>query len=100
MQLGYQVYIIQAWMSITVSELQISICPYSIPPTSLLPDVHYEKLATAFLADGYYASTPQQLHRALTKAFTPNRSVPVVINVEISPRSSRKAQVKCVLLCV
>ena len=85
---------------LAVRELLISVWPSSIPPTSLLPGVHYEKLAAAFLTEGYYASTPQQLHNALTKAFTPNRSLPIVINVEISPRASRKAQVRCVIVCL
>ena len=67
---------------------------YSIPPTSLLVGTHYEKMADAFQVDGYHAATTDQLHHALSKAFVPNRVVPVVINVEVHPSSARKPQVQ------
>lgn len=95
------------WLALLLVHLILGLSYYhtwlssSIPPTSLLPGAHYEKIAEAFLAEGYFASTPQELHHALTKAFTPNKSLPVVINVRICPSSSRKAQVSVctILIC-
>ena len=68
----------------------------SLPPTSLLTGVKYNKMADVFHAKGYHASTPSQLCSILTtvtKAFTNERSAPVIINVEIDPSSARKPQV-------
>ena len=71
----------------------------SLPPTSLLPGAAYHDLGKAFLGEGLLVSTPPQLRRALTHAFsrertTKRRGKPLVINVIIDPYSSRKPQVR------
>ncbi|XP_065882805.1 2-hydroxyacyl-CoA lyase 1-like [Dysidea avara] len=63
----------------------------SIAPTTLLHDAHYEKMALAFGADGYYASTPGELRQSIEKALQ-QKLKPVLINVSINPVSARRPQ--------
>ena len=65
---------------------------YSIAPTSLLQDARYEKIAAAFGAEGYYASTPVELQRSLERALKQTQK-PVLINVCIDPVAQKKPQV-------
>jgi hypothetical protein len=62
------------------------------PPTSLLPNSHYEKLASAFGGNGYFATTQAELSAALKDIFSYQRSQPVIINVMIDTTSQRKSQ--------
>ena len=65
-----------------------------IPPTSLLPDSHYGKMAECFGSKGYAVSTPQELRAALQETvYDHTVPLPVVINVVISPTSERRPQV-------
>ena len=70
---------------------------YSIPPTSLLPDARYDKMATCFGARGYNVASPQELRGALNEVLRQNgANLPAVINVIINTSSERKAQVRII----
>ena len=64
------------------------------PPTSLLPNSHYEKLASAFGGHGYFVTTQAELSTALKDVFSCQRSQPVIINAMIDSTSQRKSQVR------
>ena len=64
--------------------------PNFIPPTSLLPNAHYEKVIEAFGGLGFYCEKPDELKPALEKAFASGK--PCVVNIMIDPRSRRRAQ--------
>ena len=72
---------------------------HSIPPTSLLPDSRYNKMAECFGAKGYHVTTPEELRLVLnevmiTKEDEKNgRGLPVIINIAINPSSERRVQV-------
>ena len=66
---------------------------YSIPPTSLLYGIRYDKIASAFGAKGYNAETIQELNHALSESLTHRQQGPVIINIIVNPSSGRKAQV-------
>jgi 2-hydroxyacyl-CoA lyase 1 len=71
--------------------------PLSLPPTSLLPGAAYHDLGKAFLGEGILVKTHEQLRRAMSYAFSRERTAnergrPLVINVIIDPYSSRKPQ--------
>ena len=66
---------------------------FSVPPTSLLYGTRYDKIASAFGARGYGAKTIPELDQALCEVFNEESKGPVIINVEVHPTSSRKAQV-------
>ena len=66
--------------------------PCSIPPTSLLYGVRYDKIAGAFGVQGFNAETIPELNHALSKAFATELE-PVLINIVIDPSSGRKPQV-------
>ena len=67
----------------------------SLPPTSLTPGLKYNMIASFFNGEGYSVSSQHALRDALRRAFAamPNRKSPMIINVEISPYSSKKPQV-------
>ncbi|XP_064095643.1 2-hydroxyacyl-CoA lyase 1-like [Macrobrachium nipponense] len=61
------------------------------PPTSLLPCVHYERIATAFDDVGYFCKSIVDLKGAYIQALS-NKDRPAIINVMINPMAQRKAQ--------
>ncbi|XP_062519721.1 2-hydroxyacyl-CoA lyase 1-like isoform X1 [Corticium candelabrum] len=62
------------------------------PPTALLPDARYDKLASVFGGHGYFVTTPSELSTTLQQVFSHPTSQPVIINVIIDPTSDRKTQ--------
>ncbi|XP_074756578.1 2-hydroxyacyl-CoA lyase 1 isoform X3 [Athene noctua] len=62
-----------------------------VPPVSLLPNSHYEKIMSAFGGKGYFVKTPEELQNAL-KASVADKQTPSLINVMIDPQSERKKQ--------
>ena len=95
--LGLEMQIIYICIHLMFCVVMCVLC--SLPPTSLLPGAAYHDLGKAFLGEGLLVSTPPQLRRALTHAFsrertTKRRGKPLVINVIIDPYSSRKPQVR------
>ncbi|XP_072781777.1 2-hydroxyacyl-CoA lyase 1 isoform X4 [Taeniopygia guttata] len=62
-----------------------------VPPVSLLPNAHYEKIMSAFGGKGYFVKTPEELQNAL-KASVTDKQTPSLINVMIDPQSERKKQ--------
>ena len=66
---------------------------YSLPPTSLLPGISYEKLAAVFGAKGYQATSVKELKNCLVEMLNYSGSLPQLLNVEILPSSLRKPQV-------
>lgn len=65
----------------------------SLPPTSLLPGTRYDRLAAAFGAKGYHATSTQELQKHLVEVLAYKESLPQILNVEILPSSLRKPQV-------
>lgn len=63
-----------------------------MPPVSLLPNSHYEKMMSSFGGKGYFVETPEELQNAL-KASVTDKQTPSLINVMIDPHSERKKQV-------
>lgn len=64
----------------------------TIPPTSLYPNIHYDKLSHAFDGfQGFNAETPSELKNVLKKALS-IKNKPTIINVKIDPAADRKAQ--------
>ena len=67
---------------------------HRIPPTSLLPGVRYDQVAKGLGGGGHSVSTPDELKSILATVLSEkDRKLPYLINVEISPYSSRRAQV-------
>ena len=68
---------------------------FSVPPTALTAGINYSLLAGAFKTDGYSARSPKELSDVLKRVFASGitRNKPVIINVEVSPYSSKKPQV-------
>ena len=67
---------------------------YRLPPTSLCPNIRYDKLAGAFEGfQGFHVETPQQLESALKGSLSISDK-PTIINLAIDPAADRKAQVK------
>ncbi|XP_066484198.1 2-hydroxyacyl-CoA lyase 1 isoform X1 [Tiliqua scincoides] len=62
-----------------------------VPPVSLLPNAHYEKVMSSFGGKGYFVQTPEELQAAL-RASLEEKHVPSLINVMIDPQSDRKKQ--------
>ncbi|KAF4799253.1 2-hydroxyacyl-CoA lyase 1 [Turdus rufiventris] len=62
-----------------------------VPPVSLLPNAHYEKIMSAFGGKGYFVKTPEELQNALKASLT-DKQTPSLINVMINPQSERKKQ--------
>ncbi|XP_023774950.1 2-hydroxyacyl-CoA lyase 1 [Cyanistes caeruleus] len=62
-----------------------------VPPVSLLPNAHYEKIMSAFGGKGYFVKTPEELQNALRASVT-DKQTPSLINVMIDPQSERKKQ--------
>ncbi|XP_048367731.1 2-hydroxyacyl-CoA lyase 1 isoform X1 [Sphaerodactylus townsendi] len=62
-----------------------------VPPMSLLPNAHYEQIASAFGGKGYFVQTPEELQAALKRSLA-EKHIPSVINIMIDPRSDRKEQ--------
>ncbi len=52
-------------------------------PTTLMPDARYDKIIEAFGGDSYYATTPDELTKALTAAIASKK--PSLIDVKIDP---------------
>lgn len=61
------------------------------PPTSLLPTVHYERIASMFNGTGYFCKSIAQLKVAITQALKEDHK-PSIVNVMINPMAQRKAQ--------
>jgi len=73
-----------------IEELPKGIKNGEIPVTALNPTSQYEKMAEAFGGDGYHATNPEQLSKALKSAFgKPERLS--IIHVRISTSGARKA---------
>ncbi len=70
--------------------------PHSVPPTSLLYGARYDKIASAFGADGYSVRTVLQLDEVMKLVFSKHREGPVIINIEVDPNSTRKPQVSVI----
>ncbi len=64
--------------------------PEFIPPTSYLPNAHYEKVIEGFGGLGFYCDTVAELKPTLDKAFDCGK--PCVVNIMIDPRARRKQQ--------
>lgn len=62
----------------------------STPPTSLLPQAHYERMASVFGGSGHFCSTIPQMQKAVGQALKNDK--PSLINVMINPMAQRKAQ--------
>ena len=68
--------------------------PHRIPPTSLLPGVRYDQVAEGLGGRGHSVSTPDELKSVMAAVVSEkDRKLPYLINIEISPYSSRRAQV-------
>ena len=63
----------------------------STPPSSLLPQAHYERMAAVFGDVGHFCTTIPQLQKAVTQALS-DSSKPSLINVLINPMAQRKTQ--------
>lgn len=61
------------------------------PPTSLLPNVHYEKIATVFNSEGHFCRTIPEMQSAVKQGLN-DMNAPSMINVIINPQAQRKAQ--------
>ncbi|XP_069943758.1 2-hydroxyacyl-CoA lyase 1 [Cherax quadricarinatus] len=61
------------------------------PPTSLLPSVHYERMASVFNDSGYFCTSIPELQAAVTQALKEQHK-PSLINVIVNPMAQRKAQ--------
>ena len=64
--------------------------PNFIPPSSLLPNAHYEKVIEAFGGLGFFCEKPDEIKPALEEAFASGK--PCVVNIMIDPRARRRAQ--------
>ena len=64
--------------------------PDFIPPTSYVPNAHYEKVIEGFGGLGFYCETPDEMKSALEQAFASGK--PCVVNIMIDPRARRRAQ--------
>ncbi|XP_069768861.1 2-hydroxyacyl-CoA lyase 1 isoform X2 [Narcine bancroftii] len=62
-----------------------------VPPTSLVPNAHYEQVMSAFGGLGYFVQTSEELKKALASCLA-QENVPSLINVIIDPSSDRKKQ--------
>jgi 2-hydroxyacyl-CoA lyase 1 len=60
------------------------------PPSAYTPNAHYERVIEAFGGRGYFATTPDELARALKDSL--NDPSPSLLNVMIDPRAQRKPQ--------
>lgn len=61
------------------------------PPSSLLPNVHYECMASMFNDTGFFCKSIPQLQEAVSHALRAENK-PSIINVMINPGAQRKAQ--------
>ena len=61
------------------------------PPTSLIPQAHYERMAAVFGDDGHFCTTIPHLQKAVSQALSDD-SKPSLINVMINPMAQRKSQ--------
>ncbi|KAG7172512.1 2-hydroxyacyl-CoA lyase 1-like [Homarus americanus] len=61
------------------------------PPTSLLPNVHYERITAVFNDTGYYCKSIPELQEAVNQALR-EKHKPSLINVMINPMAQRKTQ--------
>ena len=64
--------------------------PKRIPASAYTPNARYEKIIEAFGGKGWFATTPEELERALKDAL--NEPGPNIVNVMIDPRARRKPQ--------
>ena len=53
-----------------------------IPAVSLFPSAHYERIAEAFGARGFFVTQPSELDRVLPEAMTGG---PSIVNIMIDP---------------
>lgn len=94
--------------------MSINLFHFRLPPTSLSPEVRYEKILNLFGLEGYLVRTIPELEQALEKSLKVNtcnfastfrqqqlklydlclqvQDAPSIINVLIDPSSSRKSQ--------
>ncbi|XP_069168406.1 LOW QUALITY PROTEIN: 2-hydroxyacyl-CoA lyase 1 [Procambarus clarkii] len=61
------------------------------PPNSLLPNAHYERMASVFNDTGYFCKSIPELQASVTKALKEEHK-PSLINVMINPMAQRKQQ--------
>jgi len=64
--------------------------PESIPPTSYLPNAHYEKMIEGFGGLGFYCERPDEVRPALDAAFASGKAA--IVNIMIDARARRKKQ--------
>ncbi|XP_076057016.1 2-hydroxyacyl-CoA lyase [Oratosquilla oratoria] len=61
------------------------------PPTSLLPSVHYERMAHLFNRKGFFCTSITDLEKAVVSSLEDTKNASI-INVMINPMAQRKAQ--------
>jgi 2-hydroxyacyl-CoA lyase 1 len=64
--------------------------PEAVPPTSYIPNAHYEKVIEGFGGLGFYCERPEEIGPAIKQAFDSGK--PAVVNIMINPRSGRRPQ--------
>ncbi|XP_076325927.1 2-hydroxyacyl-CoA lyase isoform X2 [Tachypleus tridentatus] len=78
----------ETWDELTSSDIHLGL---SIPPTSLSPAAHYERITAMFGGKGYYVTTIPELELAIKESLE-SVDQPSVINVIIDPYAQRKPQ--------
>lgn len=66
---------------------------FSLPPSCLTVDAHYERMIEAFGGKGYFVRTAAELKSSLTTALNSKDQISL-INMMISPQAQRKPQVR------
>jgi 2-hydroxyacyl-CoA lyase 1 len=64
--------------------------PDFIPPSSYIPNAHYERVIEAFGGKGFYCERPDEVRPALDEALASGK--PCVVNIMIDPRARRRPQ--------
>ena len=67
---------------------------YSILPTALQPNAHYEQIMSAFGGKSFFVTTPSELEDALRASLTTHADKPVLMNIMVNPVAARKQQVR------
>ena len=70
----------------------------SLPPTSLLHAASYDRMAECFGGRGHKIRRPQELRQIMKLIKDGNVSLPVLINVLISPVSEKTKQVHVIYI--
>ena len=64
--------------------------PDFIPPSSYIPNAHYEQVIEAFGGLGFFCERPEEIRPAMEQAFASGQ--PSVVNIMIDPRARRRPQ--------